>query len=105
MQKRRHDSGVQKNRIKVIEDFTCQVCGFFEEYTTPNGKSAHVIHADHIIDKSDGGTEEMSNLWVLCPNCHAKKTVGIIEVDAENGRVFENGTEVKLHHDYHLGWQ
>lgn len=37
---------------------------------------------------------------VLCPNCHAKKTYGIITVD-KNYRVFENNKEIPIS-DHHL---
>jgi 5-methylcytosine-specific restriction protein A len=30
---------------------------------------------DHIIEKADGGTNELSNLQALCAECHAKKTI------------------------------
>lgn len=28
----------------------------------------------HIVELADGGSNEPSNLQLLCPNCHAKKT-------------------------------
>lgn len=30
-----------------------------------------ILQIHHIIEKSNGGTDEESNLEVLCPNCHA----------------------------------
>lgn len=100
----RRDSTVQKERIKRLEDYSCQICGFSFEYISGSGKKRKFTHADHIIDKSDGGTEEAYNLWVLCPNCHAKKTFGVITVNPRAGKVFENGKEIKLHHNNHLSW-
>jgi len=29
---------------------------------------------DHIVEVTHGGTNELSNLQVLCPNCHSVKT-------------------------------
>ena len=63
---------------------------------------AWIIHVDHIIEKSDKGSENLKNLWVLCPNCHAKKTCGVITIDLMTKRVSEGGREVKLLKDNHL---
>ncbi|RJR13006.1 HNH endonuclease, partial [Candidatus Parcubacteria bacterium] len=62
------------------------------------------IDVDHIVDKANKGGEELSNLWVLCPNCHVKKTLGVITVDLDMKKVYERGKEISLHHDSHLGW-
>lgn len=68
----------------------------------PSGKRAWIIHVDHIIEKSEKGGEDLWNLWVLCPNCHEKKTRGIILVDLEKKQVFEAGNKIELKQDNHL---
>jgi hypothetical protein len=98
----RKESQVQKRRIAAIEDYTCQVCGFRCEYVTESGKKAWIIHVDHIVDKANSGSENLKNLWVLCPNCHAKKTCGIITIDLQIGKITEGGQEIKLLRDHHL---
>jgi predicted HNH restriction endonuclease len=100
----RLDSTTQKERIKRLEDYKCQICGFTFEFTTASGKKRKFVHADHIIEKSDGGTEEADNLWALCPNCHAKKTLEVISVDTNRGKISEYGKEIQLHHNNHLSW-
>jgi len=100
----RRDSVTQKARIKIMEDYSCQVCGFSIEYTIEDGSKRKYAHADHIIDKSNGGNEEGDNLWVLCPNCHAKKTLGVITVNINAGKIYHNGKEIRLHHNNHLSW-
>lgn len=100
----RIESKQQKKRIAALEDYSCQVCGWSLEWTNSKGKKAFRIDIDHIIDKAKGGGEEISNLWALCPNCHVKKTLGVIEVDLSNKKISEKGTEINLHHDNHLGW-
>jgi 5-methylcytosine-specific restriction endonuclease McrA len=60
-----------------------------------------LIHIDHIKEKSKKGDESIENLWALCPNCHAKKTAGIIEINFKSKKVFENGREISIR-DNHL---
>ncbi|WP_270168574.1 HNH endonuclease [Paenibacillus sp. SYP-B4298] len=99
----RKESKAQKQRIAKLEKHTCQVCGFYQEYTR-NNRLSWIIHVDHIIDKSRGGGETIDNLWVLCPNCHSKKTYGIIEINKEEKTVKENGRLIDIR-DNHLGWK
>lgn len=98
----RKESQVQKRRVAALEDYTCQVCGFRYEYVKENGKKAWIIHVDHIVEKADRGSENLRNLWVLCPNCHAKKTYAIIKIDLEIRKITEEGVEIKLLKDNHL---
>ena len=37
------------------------------------GKMLH-LEVDHIIERSDGGTNDISNLRLLCKKCHDQKT-------------------------------
>lgn len=97
--KQRHESKKQKERIAILENHTCQICGFQQSYKNKQGKQRWIIEVDHILEKAQGGGETIDNLLVLCPNCHAKKTYGIIKVD-ENLNVYENGIKIKIsnHH-------
>lgn len=55
---------ITKNKEEILEIFNnrCEVCNF-------NFKEVLVVH--HILPVSDGGTNELENLSVLCPTCHA----------------------------------
>lgn len=101
--KSRKESRVQKERIAILEDHRCQVCGFKEVYESKSGEKRWIIDVDHILDKSLGGGETIGNLWVLCPNCHRKKTSGIIRIDLENKCVYERGKRISIR-DNHLNW-
>ncbi|PAE37554.1 HNH endonuclease [Bacillus sp. 7884-1] len=101
--KKRKESKAQKERIAILEDHTCQVCGFKEGYLNFNNKKLWIIEVDHILEKSKGGGESFDNLWVLCPNCHAKKTRGIIKIDPTKREVKERGVHLIIR-DNHLGW-
>lgn len=101
LQKVRKESQRQKGRIRQLEDYKCQVCGFSIEYVSASGKKKKYIEIDHILDKADGFDEEVSNLWALCPNCHMKKTLRVIEIDVETKAVRENGRPITIR-DNHL---
>lgn len=45
---------------KVAKNIPCVICGWNE--------STRDIH--HIVPVKDGGADDISNLTVLCPNCH-----------------------------------
>jgi rubredoxin len=96
LQKRRVENKKQKQRVAEIENHRCQVCGWSLEWTNSKGKRVMRIDIDHIIEKSEGGGEELSNLWALCPNCHVKKTLGVIKVDLKKKIVTENGEEIQI---------
>ncbi len=98
----RNESKAQKERIACLEKHTCQICGYNYEYYK-NGKKHWIITVDHIVDKAKGGGESIKNLWVLCPNCHAKKTAGIIEINIDKKTVRENGILINIR-DNHLGF-
>lgn len=51
-----------KNRLVLLRGDKCQICAF------PNTK---ILHVHHIIERSNGGTDNLDNLLLICPNCHA----------------------------------
>lgn len=92
----------QKRIVAELENHSCQVCGWKLEWKNKRNKTVYRIDVDHIKDKAGGGDESLENLWVLCPNCHTKKTCGVIVVDVKKRKVMENGKTIKLKHDHHL---
>lgn len=54
-------------RYDVLKrDRVCQLCG--------NGPSDDVLEVDHIVPRSKGGLNDMSNLQVLCRTCNRGKS-------------------------------
>lgn len=100
--KRRKDNSSQKKYVAQLEDWSCQICNWSMQYRNSKNQLVNRIDVDHIKEKAKGGDENIKNLWALCPNCHAKKTLGVIKVDLKKKKIYENGEEIQLHHDEHL---
>jgi len=66
---RGYDAEWMKLRQVVLErdSFLCQHC-------YAQGVFTRATHVDHIKPKSQGGTNDLSNLQGLCKACHATKT-------------------------------
>jgi hypothetical protein len=61
-----------KLRAAVLDrnGFTCQMCGLTPGDVDPSTGRKVRLHIGHIIDKSLGGKEELSNLRALCSTCN-----------------------------------
>ena len=59
-------------RAEVLDrnGFTCQMCGLTPGDVDPATGRKVRLHIGHIIDKSLGGKEELSNLRALCSTCN-----------------------------------
>ena len=57
-----------RTRLNVLDrdNYTCQICGATVE-------AGATLHIDHIIPISKGGTNDESNLQVLCDRCNLAK--------------------------------
>ncbi|MDD5111120.1 MAG: HNH endonuclease [Candidatus Altiarchaeota archaeon] len=78
----RISSGIHPQlRLEILErnGFTCQLCGAGAGDSDPyNPRRKVVLHIDHIKPKSQGGTDDRSNLRVLCSTCNqAKANIGM----------------------------
>ena len=54
------NSGSIKTLYKKFENVPCEICGW--------DKTSRDLH--HILEVSNGGTNEISNIVSVCPNCH-----------------------------------
>jgi len=57
-----------KKLVKIRDNFTCQICGLKDE---------EISQVDHIlpVSKYPELKLNMDNMRVLCPNCHARKSI------------------------------
>lgn len=58
--------------------------GTFDLGLTSNNEK--VLHADHIIPVSQGGTDEMDNLQTLCEKCNLAKSNKCWKGGKDNGK-------------------
>jgi 5-methylcytosine-specific restriction endonuclease McrA len=69
-----------KLRAQVLDrnGFTCQMCGLTPGDIDPGSGRKVRLHLGHIMDKSLGGKDELSNLRALCSTCNqgAKNVTG-----------------------------
>lgn len=69
-----------KLRAEVLDrnGFTCQMCGLTPGDIDPETGRKVRLHIGHIVDKSLGGKDELSNLRALCSTCNqgAKNVTG-----------------------------
>ncbi|MGP8215851.1 MAG: HNH endonuclease [Bacteroidia bacterium] len=68
------DRSISKETRAFVLDrngFTCQMCGIAagEPHPYDQGRKTR-LHIGHIIDKSMGGTDEVSNLRAICSVCN-----------------------------------
>lgn len=54
-----------RREVLVRDNYQCQMC-----MAVVVGRRAHV---DHIVPKSQGGSDLVDNLQTLCVSCHSKK--------------------------------
>ena len=57
-----------KNYVKARADGKCEGCGKEAPFTSKTGEP--YLHAHHIYELSDGGSDEPDTVIALCPNCH-----------------------------------
>jgi 5-methylcytosine-specific restriction endonuclease McrA len=68
------ERGISKETRALVLDrngFTCQMCGAVagEEHPYDPGRKTR-LHIGHIVDKSHGGSDDLTNLRALCSICN-----------------------------------
>ena len=61
-----------KLRAEVLDrnGFTCQMCGLTPGEIDPETGRKVRLHISHVVDKSLGGRDELSNLKTFCSSCN-----------------------------------
>lgn len=63
-------------------DFVLKRCLYRCECCNKAGRVTEATEVDHVTPKAEGGTDDLSNLQGLCPECHAAKS----KAEASRGR-------------------
>jgi 5-methylcytosine-specific restriction endonuclease McrA len=63
-------SGRLRAAVLDRNGFTCQMCGLTPGEIDPATGRKVRLHIGHIVDKSIGGKDELSNLRALCSSCN-----------------------------------
>jgi hypothetical protein len=63
---KRNVTGLMKKKVAADQQWKCGHCNTVLDVT---------YEVDHKVALFNGGSNDMSNLVALCPNCHRKKTV------------------------------
>ena len=49
-----------------------------------NHENWNILQVHHLIEKSKGGSNDLNNLMLLCPNCHAREHLGYCEYEIKS---------------------
>jgi len=69
---KKHKAWVRKQAIEKYGN-RCELCSY-----------SAIVETHHVVPKYKGGLHEISNLMVMCPNCHALVTRKKIEINSRN---------------------
>ena len=58
------DLEILRNRLILLHGNKCTRCGY-DKYP--------ILHVHHIIEKAKGGPDDINNLELICPLCHAEE--------------------------------
>jgi HNH endonuclease len=58
------DLAALRRRVIEFRGNNCSRCGY---------NKLPILHIHHIIEKSKGGLDDINNLELVCPNCHAEE--------------------------------
>lgn len=60
-------SKILRTKLITIRGNGCELCGY---------DNLNVLQIHHVVHKSKGGSDELTNLKLLCPNCHYTEHLG-----------------------------
>jgi 5-methylcytosine-specific restriction endonuclease McrA len=83
-----------KARVRERAGDACEYCHLHQD----NSPLA-VLHIEHIIPKTHGGTDDLDNLALACIDCNLHKGLNLTGIDPNTGAVTE------LFHPRHHNWE
>lgn len=58
------DLQVIRRRLIVLRGNSCEKCGY---------NKLPILQVHHIVEKAKGGSDDINNLELICPNCHTEE--------------------------------
>ena len=82
------DWGNRRKEVYLNDNYRCQNCG------AKGGRDGNaILHAHHIVPKSQGGSHDISNLTTLCESCH-QRAHGIDDLrSSDTSTIYDHITE------------
>ena len=68
-------------RVRQRAGQRCEYCRL------PQSASALRFHIEHIIARQHGGTDDLANLALACPECNYQKGTNLGSIDPDTGKV------------------
>jgi hypothetical protein len=67
--------------VRERAGFRCEYCHL------PQIFSALLFHVEHIIARQHGGSDDLDNLALACPECNLRKGTNLTGIDPDTGEV------------------
>lgn len=81
----------QRRILFTLFNGQCPLCGKVGSPSYTNGYTGYLddkgelFHIDHIIPISFGGTNDITNLQIICPSCNRKKKESLPNIKTKKG--------------------
>jgi len=73
-----------KARVRERAGNACEYCRLHQ-----NDSPLAVLHIEHVIPKTHGGSDELDNLALACIDCNLHKGPNLTGIDPETGEITE----------------
>jgi len=68
-------------QVQIRAGHRCEYCGI------PETDSGLRFHVEHIIARQHGGSDDVENLALACPDCNWRKGTNLASIDPDSGEV------------------
>jgi hypothetical protein len=70
-----------RQQVQTRAEFACEYCREQQRW------SFYTFHIDHIVATRHGGSDELDNLCLACPDCNAAKGTDLTSLDPDSGEI------------------
>jgi DNA-directed RNA polymerase subunit RPC12/RpoP len=87
-----------KDLVRQRAGYRCEYCRL------PESASALRFHIEHIVARQHGGTDDMANLALACPECNYQKGTNLTGMDPDTGALTPLFHPRRDEWATHFGW-